>query len=273
MNFLAPLEKQSSPDSYLLNLFACKDDRALKLEQEGLLCRYVSEATHDAEDEVEYQAFWMKKKFYSDLKPIWEQNHTNSESHLDYRNVLKSYVRSQDAKLAVEERVGLLFAAFSALGTLCEKHPTLARLLSLVRMAQETGNRKYAVGVIGVLLNLFENSNDQLQLDEPHLAAIKRYDAIAPGSRIGEWCLSSILEAKVQLEYFSGYLDVSGSALPVLEMLENLGFQSAEMARRRQLLLMKTGQREQPEPLDILLQLKDDNQNPEWWNKNGHQYS
>ncbi|WP_163339279.1 FkbM family methyltransferase [Desulfopila sp. IMCC35008] len=270
LNVLAPFEKQNTPDSYLLNVFACKEDRALALVQEGLLCRSIQVVADVERDEEQYHKFWQEKIFYSDLQSIWEHNHTSSAGHLDYIEVLNWYIKSQDTGLATEERVGLLFKAFSDLGEICEMHPTLARLLSLVRMAQDTGNRKYAVGIIDVLLNLFENSTDQLQLDEPHLAATKRYDSIAPGSGIGEWCLSSILEAKVELEYFSLYMDEAGSALPLLEMLANLGFQSTEMERRRQLLLIKTGKLDRPEPSEVLEQLNDDNLNPEWWKKMSH---
>jgi hypothetical protein len=81
-------------------------------------------------------------------------------------------------------------------------------------------------------------SENQVNTGEPFLVPGKRFEAVTPREDVGKWALAAILE---ELERLSGYSSfyTGNSARPRLEAIASLGFASAEMSRRLQLLQMR----------------------------------
>ena len=74
------------------------------------------------------------------------------------------------------------------------------------------------------------------------------------------WCLSAALEQLEKLRAFSSYF-VGADALPLLEKMKDLPFYGSEMERRRQLIRLRHGMQQRPEPHPGL----SSNRNPEFW--------
>ena len=100
--------------------------------------------------------------------------------------------------------------------------------------------------------------------DAPFLAVSARFDDIEPGDAFAQWCLASVLEQRERLAAYSSYFQ-DERVLSVLEMLEQLPFQCAEMERRRQLMRMRFGRQTSPQPSAILARAADDNLNADFW--------
>lgn len=266
LNVLVPFDHTKKSDGYLLNLFACKNDMADKLEGKGLLCQKIEQECSEKITAKERELFWKGKKYFATVEAFWK---TRSKEHsererVDYLDSLDMYIQAHKS-ISPAARVGLLVSAFNSLKHICETSPSLPRLLSLVRVSGELGEREYAIGVLEVLYELF-NSSDQLVIDEEHLAALERYDNIDPIGVVGEWCLSSVAEARIKYKYFSSYFDIAAESLETLELLKELGLQSPEMERRRQLLLLRDSKIKTVEHNNLLSLEGADNLNATWWN-------
>ncbi len=78
------------------------------------------------------------------------------------------------------------------------------------------------------------------------------------------WCLSAALEQLEKLRDFSSYF-VGAGALSLLEKRKDLPFYGAEMERRRQLIRLRHGTQQRPEPHPVLTGATPSNRNPKFW--------
>lgn len=255
---LVPLTNNVDP--YLLNLFACKTDLADRLTDRGLLCNKLIAGLPVQLDQNEVLKFWQSMEYYPFFSNIWKE-----DIDLNYAEALKFYIAFADHNNPISARYSFLSSSFHIMKEFCETSPTLPRLMSLVRVAYDIGDRHYANNVVSVILDLFENADAQLSLNEPFLTVLTRYQNIDPGDNIGNWCLSQILEAKVKNERHSSYYDLKHESLSSLEMIRQLGFQSEEMERRRQLLKMRQKGHVVAEKAEILKRYTKHNLNPKMW--------
>ena len=265
LGVLAPFHNRNDVDGYTLNLYACKKDRADRLVAENLLCQEPIVPDPDEYQESKLQNYLESKPYCTDLKAAWsDPAQVNLDGRQKYVNGLYCFIRSKESDLTASEKVGFLRASFNFLKEVGESFPTLPRLLSLIRVATDAGERAYAVRVLKVVLDLFDSS-DQLSITEEHLALSERYENLPPGETIGQWYLSMVLEHTIKTERYSSFFDQGGSSLSQLELLKKLGFQSHEMERRRQLLKLRAGSISQPQKSELLSKKDPGNLNWQWW--------
>ena len=246
LDLLIPFDAESPPDNFLLNLFCCKPDRATRLANVGFLLDSAADtfgtnegefkktlvkcSSHDAYD---WRNTLAKLPYGAQLAYRWD--HTVTEGHSnEVVESLSLYARSRDSSLSAAERFSALETSFSQFNILCERQPSHLRLASLTRVARDYGARSVAVNALRQLWENFQQSN-RLDLSEPFLAPGERYDSVRPGTSIGNWVLSAILEEFERLESFSSYY-TDTSNLQRLEIIRNLGFGGKEMQRRLSLL-------------------------------------
>lgn len=242
LKLIVPFGDDEDPDVYLLNLFACKHDRAAELAAEGWLVDH-GDGAGDGPD---------LDRPFSDPRYSWSRAFAEFPfaARLDMSasaestagvmvDILALYACSHDRSQPAAVRLGAMERALRLLLAACQAQPSPARLSTLARVAREHGSRYLAVQVIQQLLSAIDQDAD-LQFRSPFLPPCERFDGIPPEGRPREWLLASALEAFEKQSSFSSYY-TGASARPRLELIQRLGWAGGEMTRRLELVHARNG--------------------------------
>ena len=240
LNVLIPFDKEKPFDSFQLNLFCCKEERANDLENQGLLIKSSpknipppNELNTDDKIWKEYIAkLPFSQSFFSEWENLDEENEESGWSA--YQQVLNMYVLSKSEGISPGERLWYLKKAYLTLEGLTKTYNSFPRLMTFIRIASELCKRRQAVQTLATLINVF-GSSIQTLTTEPFIPVSERFERINPENRQKEWVISSILEHYEILHAFSSYYTGKNS-LQILKKLKTMGFQSEEMERRLQLI-------------------------------------
>jgi hypothetical protein len=112
------------------------------------------------------------------------------------------------------------------------------RRITLARVAAEFGARSIAVSALQQIMQEYAQGL-RPDVGEPFLAVSRRFESVVPGNDAYRWVLASILEAYEELSAFSSYYSLS-DGLPRLETINSLGYASAEMLRRLELVRLRS---------------------------------
>ena len=242
LDLLVPFETAAQPDGYLLNLLCCKKDRAELLSDRGLLLDSSSIAAHKAANRFEHFLAQHRRQYRWDIElttlpygaacaHLW-QSMPGEETEVT--DALTCFAISQDTDLNPLERFSALESSFLALASLCQRAPRYLRLASFARVAREYGARTVAVAALGQLYQKLAN-NEPLDPREPFLAPGKRFDMIEPRTDVKDWFLAAVIEEFEKLSSYSSFF--TGEATrDRLELMLSLGYESAEMRRRLELI-------------------------------------
>lgn len=231
---LVPVDRRQPVDKDQLNLFACKDDRRNQLAAEGFL------AEPDATRVV---------------KPLGGAS--------AYLEGLAAFAQSRDPERGLAARIESLQSSFTCVAHAMKAEDTLARRVSLARVAWEMGLRGAAVVSLTKAAQRVKAEGIPIG-GEPFLAPSPRYEQMSANLPAGEWLEQAILEQLETLRTFSSYFGGADS-LALLESLQARPNCSAEMERRRQLVRMRAGLQSKPEAAARLRQRSLDNLNAEFW--------
>ncbi|CAN2042425.1 putative Methyltransferase FkbM domain-containing protein [Candidatus Magnetomoraceae bacterium gMMP-15] len=263
------LLKPFTEKSYYSNiLFFCKEDRSKMLSKRGLLILSSSWSCTMAKTPRNVWLDYLQQFPYATcLLKLWHkylQTNGASGHWATHQGALNMYAMSKISASSLADKYIYLQQAYENLSRLLVHYSNLSRLQSMARISMELGMKDKAYSILNQLVAMFE-SNDQVSLNEPFLSVSQRYDNINPKDFIGHWCLASILEQRELLEssYVTGY-----TSLESTEILKNLGFQTPEIERRRQLVRMRYGLQNNPSLNPVLTITGEDNLNPWYWNKN-----
>jgi len=245
LNVLVPFDENEPADSFMLNLFCCKSDRAARLAAMGFLLK-TSDITRSAKansirvtDELEGNK---KNSWFNTLSKLpygqlcaeqWRKTMAAGQSS-EVESALSLYTLSRNITLNVDERFAALEESFFRLKTLCESQPAYLRLASLARVARDYGARTLAAEALNQLCSTIFKLR-QVSPSEPFLAPGERFDSVPPRNSIGNWVVAAALE---ELERNSNFSSIySGTrSLQRLEIIHDLGLGSAEMTRRLRLI-------------------------------------
>ena len=242
LDLLVPFDTAAQPDGYLLNLFCCKKDRAELLSDRGLLLDASSIATHKAGNRFEHFLSQHRHRFSWDIElttlpygaacaHLWQSMPGQGAEVTD---ALTCFAISQDTDLNPLERFSALENSFMALVSLCRRAPRHLRLASLARVAREYGARTVAVAALSQLYQKLAN-NEPLDPREPFLAPGKRFDTIEPRTDVKDWFLAAVIEEFERLSSYSSFF-TGEAGRERLELMVSLGYKSAEMRRRLELI-------------------------------------
>jgi len=250
LDVLIPIRNARQADRYLLNLFACKPDRAAKLASAGWLVNEVPEPdpsgalpvglSTDVFDEhaFDWRVALAGLPYGKKLAAQWERAVTGDETDA-VEEALALYALSRDVSRPADERFIALECSFHRFGRLAEASPTHPRLASLARTARDYGARAVAIDALAKLCNGIMQ-NRRVDLDEPFLAPAGRFDSIDPGDALGDWVFTAAAETLECLQSFSSfYTGMAGQRN--LENLCNSAFAGPEMHRRLGLLRRRFG--------------------------------
>jgi FkbM family methyltransferase len=227
-------------DSYELNLFAAKPDRALALAREGLLVETVPEWMPDDNTRAKALEFFRAQPF----APIFAQLPGGAvAAEPVYRDALTGYAMWRAAGLSLPERYAALRFAGDTLTALCEKEPSLSRLSTLGRITWEMGRRTISVNALRVLADVLKRGTGRIL--EPFWPTSARFDQIVPGPNVVEWFVVAALE---QFEQTALHSSTFGSSGIDLDWLSRQPLVSTEIERRRILQRLRAGQKMEVPP-------------------------
>jgi hypothetical protein len=244
LNVLAPLNIDATRDPYLLNLFCCKPRRGHALAAQGLLLRSsdVSGAAVSLEQHTPASAdpHWQRAWALPYAVPFasrWREPEASGGS-AEIIRALALYSRSRDSEVPLANRFCALEASVSILRTLCAREPVRLRFASLARAAHDFGERATSVIALKSLLtHIHENGVD---VSEPFLAPLERFDSIVPDAEPARWLVAAVLEQLEHREWFSSFY-AGPNARERLDDIHALGLGSAEMSRRLDLVRRRFG--------------------------------
>lgn len=248
LGLLVPFDRRAASDGFLLNLFACKQDRADALAEQGFLAQGPAAATQATKTGI-LSAMWtrftnrvaydwrsslVRLPYGKQLVGLWKQTMEETDASPEVAEALQQYAMSRDAALPASQRFAALSKSVSLFRSLTERKPKGLRWASLARAAADLGERELAIQALQRLCNeVIEKKT--VDLSEPFLAPSPRFDAIAPGESIGDWVMAAALEELERLGAYSSFY-TRETTLPRLDAIRGLGFGSAEMARRAALI-------------------------------------
>ncbi|MDO8472342.1 MAG: FkbM family methyltransferase, partial [Dehalococcoidia bacterium] len=262
LNLLAPFGHDDSPDPFLLNLFCCKDDRAVELENAGWLVRQ-----SQGPDVMEREGYdtWENAlyslPFAQRLREQWQRLPKQGDE--TYLKAIELYFLAHADSRTSYQRYHALQASFNRLKQISGTGQKLTYLSTFARIAAEMGYRAIAVETVVKQWEILSKTR-HAPLDEPFLPVCSRFDHLDPGNRPIDWFLGSLLEAYETRHALSSYY-TGQSSLGDLEVIKGLGFQSPEMERRRQLIRMRYGMQLRPSSSSLLSKKMESNLNPEFW--------
>ncbi|HET6149354.1 MAG TPA: FkbM family methyltransferase [Polyangia bacterium] len=246
LGMLAPFTDPDTIDAidpFLLNLFACKPDRASRLEQRGLLAR--APASPEACEPVSGAGlvYLRAQPFAAALWPRWT---TAIAAATDEIRALDQYARAQDVtELPAIRHAALAVAlAIARGGARAQARVSLPILHTIARIAGELGARAVAADALNQIVGRCATARDD-DFDRPFLAVSPRFDQLPPregDGELGRWALAAALEQRERLRAFSSFFTAGDPAtLAALESIATLGYGSREMARRLELVRLRRG--------------------------------
>lgn len=247
-------------------LFACRESTAARLWDENLLTQVV----HDTAIPTVSQGALLERlsSMYPHARLLYEK-WSSSPSLPDweiYWAGLNTFLDALETN-EVTSSYSHLLKSHALLSHVCDTNPTFQRLLTLTRVAYEAGFKDQALNLSRGLLDFISSDSSAINLaSEPFIAPAPRFDSTSPGAFEGNWLLAAILEQIEMLQYSSSYFGDQNDLLR-LEMIDSSGFGSAEMQRRRQLLLCKLGLQKSLIPCITLSRPAKDNINYMSWSR------
>jgi FkbM family methyltransferase len=252
---LVPVAAEEPLDSYELNLFAARADRASDLASQGLLVDTIPEWHPDDDARSRAGAFIKSQPF----GPIFASlSGDGVPEDATYRDALTAYAMWRSTELPLRERCAALRFACDTLTSQYESEPSLARLSTLARVTSEMGRRTVSVQALRKLADILKLGTGHIL--EPFWPANPRFDSLVPGPNVVEWFVAAALE---QFELTATYSSMFGSCGVDLSWLSGQPFVSAEIGRRRILALARAGRKVEVPPR--LLAAAPDNLNADSW--------
>lgn len=221
---LVPYALDEPLDDYELNIFACPPRRAAELEQRGLLATEKPEWHADRGVDAPNLVAWLRCRPYSSGFPAVCSAVPTSEG---YGEALAAYCAWSSAERPLAWRYAALRFAFNRMIELVQAVPTLPRLMTLMRVAAEAGQRKVVVALAKPILEQIDKSGSQI--DEPFLPPHPRYDNLAPHGDLTAWLIAALGE---QYERARMYSSKYGVLWPGVINACVSGYASTEMFRR-----------------------------------------
>jgi FkbM family methyltransferase len=217
---LVPLGSDDALDSYELNLFAAKPDRAAGIACDGLLVAEPADYFLSEEERKTALASMIDLPYARSFEFSQQDIHRCA-----YGDALVAYAAYRFVELSPGRRYAALSAAFEFLRTYCETTPTPSGFASLVRVALDLGHRQIAVETLTQLLGM-----EGAQIEQPFFPPCPRYEGLPVEGREADWFSAAAIEQmEISQAYSSKFVD---KGLDRLQALCVSPFASAEISRR-----------------------------------------
>ncbi len=237
-NVLIPIDPQAFDGELTLNLLACKPDRAASLEAAQLLCRDPKPSTEEspASERKSIKAYLQTTSYGRELiqTGLLEQPMSQAGHEL-YQNALDTYAKAMLEDPEPIEKTRLFILAYDLVKAACAQAATVARMLTLIRIAGQIHRQDIASKIVIQLAKAVQESED-LAIDEPFIIPAPDYDELDATSRIGPFIQSAILFQRITQASYSTYFELK-NANQLLQLHLQQGIDHPNTTRRRQTIL------------------------------------
>lgn len=259
LGMLIPFDEDKA-DSYQLNLFACKTDRAERLAARGLL--HVASSGDEAIASV--QDVVAAIRAIPALTPhaaFFESWLKNADAQDPYLLLLRRWVCANNPALPVAVRCVALREAAKLARGFASNPAGLARHLTAARVLHAWGERGLAVSVLNQILPAVLQGA-QLSVDAPLFPPLASYETWATEN--SGWIKASVIESSALWSTFASYWG-EPTRTSAAELLAYFGRQTPLFERRRQLSCIVRGLQSGPRPHAVLAAKSPENRNPGFW--------
>ena len=240
LDLLTPFRADNKLDGYLLNMFACKPDRAEALAQEGKLVtmdtlqKKENQETAVLEIARANPAYGWRNAlatlpYAASLASQWEQA-MSAQDNSQLLDALALYALSRDMKAPPAQRFVALTGSLARFALIIQRKPTFRHRASYARIASEAGQRKNAVDVLIQMIQSGHQGNE-LDLFEPFLAPCERFDRLRLSAPPSHWAMCAMHEQYEWLCAHSSFY-VTAQVIQRLQFVDQLGFLGEDMRRR-----------------------------------------
>jgi hypothetical protein len=260
----------SKNQSLDLNVFCCKDDKAMRLAEQGLLVLETSLITARSSADFIESGFW-DLPYAQALRDRWQATASDPlRSQLEA--AIADFYASQDLNQSIAERYAALLDSYKTLSGLCRQDASRLRTASLIRVAfglfsrlpfevrslqSELNSRLMREGCFscvtqGLLDLVMRNSNDAIAdlVAEPFLVGLPRYDREQPPLRgfnghdpLHTWAFRAYLDQTVATTQSILWLNevLFKQAMYYMGAAFNGGAYSQLLVRRNQIISIANG--------------------------------
>lgn len=253
MNLLVPFDRTQPIDKKQLNLFACSSEKADQLSRRGALARHTGGHDDVADDISSVGTF--------DNSICCLPRH--SPRSTTYRDCLNHYSLAHATSLEPNARLAHIREALRLGKTAAAERNSLARRVTLARIAADFGQRSDAVTLLRSMTAELMKPEEP-QFDEVCLSPSSRHLPVHEQATDNARLRIASLETLERLRAYSS-LYTGEKSLPFLDYLCDQPFAAPEMFRRRQLVRMRCGLQRAPEPHPALVIQSPDNLNAWFW--------
>lgn len=252
---LVPLGNDEQFDSYELNIFAAKPDRAAALASQGLLVETsVEHSLTEDERKIALEGLLTQpyaRAFEFSVEDI---------ASCPFGEALAAYAAYRHCRLPPARRYAALNKAFGILGDYCAENKTPGSLATLSRVALDMGKRHFAVESLNKLIAITAT-----ELDQPFFPPCERYEGLSPTDRESDWFVAASNEQfELSRSHSSCFVD---SELDRLKWLSVGPFSSAAINRR--LILEAARQGSSLSDLVGYVRSEHQHRNPAYWTAKG----
>ncbi|MBF0358330.1 MAG: FkbM family methyltransferase [Magnetococcales bacterium] len=256
---LIPFVSSEDIDGFQLNLFACKEERAVALAGRNLL---VLSADNSGKLGSTGSGGWPSELLQLPFAQAHNWDSPDSSSAKEYAQALQDYFTAQQKNQSAGQRLAFLKKSLTGLQHAVAAKASYPRLCSLARAFLEFGYRSKAIDSLEKIEKLL--SQGAINSREPFLPVAKRFETISPGNNLEDWYYVSAVEAYERSLSFSSYFD-GAKHQPILTKLKERTFQSPETDRRLQLIRLRSRQQKCPEKIQTTGTLEATTLNPDFW--------
>ena len=217
---LVPCDSDSLSEPWELNCFAAKPDRAADLAAQGFLLDAVRPWSPDRAAREAGLALLKAQMFSTPFSALFD-----APVDPTYRDALAGY-----AAWRMSREYGALAFAVARLKELCESAPTMARLTTFARVANEAGRRSLAIKCLDTVGETLRRGDGEIA--EPFWAPSPHAETTAHLAEPWDWFITAMLEQKEFVAHHSTYWNASGVNL---ELLAGNPWVSTDILRRHTL--------------------------------------
>ena len=257
---LVPVGANEELDSFQVNLFACKADKAKTLSDNNLLV-----LTEQPVNPESISGAWGK---FADKLGLQEEYRTGLKKNIaekqpsGYDEVLDLYAAAREKQRPMCERFSCLASAYRTLLDQIKVSPSTERTLSLIRIASDLGWRHDAVRQTSGFLKTMES--EHFSPKSVFIPLSDRFERTPVKDSFKNWLMASAWDLRARHAAYSAYFS-GPNYLNLIDGLRNSPYVYPEIERRWQLVKICSGQQLETEVLESLTTPSPENLNADIW--------